>query len=80
MHVKSDQIVWLVGNWFLPEVHWNCIIEAGVSGHLKIGNNVKMGRKCVLKDINAGETVMGYPAVPLREFLKKDKKVWVKLN
>ena len=50
--------------------------QAGVSGHLKIGNNVKIGGGSgVVKDINDGETVMGYPAVPLREFLKKDKKV-----
>ena len=46
--------------------------QAGVSGHLKIGNNVKIGGGSgVVKDINDGETVMGYPAVPLREFLKK---------
>ena len=50
--------------------------QAGVSGHLKIGNNVKIGGGSgVVKDINDGETVMGYPAVSLREFLKKDKKV-----
>ena len=46
--------------------------QAGVSGHLKIGNNVKIGGGSgVVKDINDNTTVMGYPAVPLREFLKK---------
>ena len=49
--------------------------QAGVSGHLKIGDNVKIGGGSgVVKDINEGETVMGYPAVPLKEFLKKNKK------
>ncbi len=48
--------------------------QAGVSGHLKIGNNVKIGGGSgVVKDIPDNTTVMGYPAVPLKEFLKKDK-------
>ncbi len=47
--------------------------QAGVSGHLKIGNNVKIGGGSgVVKDINDGQIVMGYPAVPLKEFLKKN--------
>ena len=46
--------------------------QAGVSGHLKIGNNVKIGGGSgVVKDIDDNQTVMGYPAVNLREFLKK---------
>ena len=46
--------------------------QAGVSGHLKIGDNVKIGGGSgVVKDIENNQTVMGYPAVPLREFLKK---------
>ena len=46
--------------------------QAGVSGHLKIGNNVKIGGGSgVVKDIEDNQTIMGYPAVPLREFLKK---------
>tara|TARA_X000000950_G_C13835904_1_gene628179 strand:- start:308 stop:1273 length:966 start_codon:yes stop_codon:yes gene_type:complete len=48
--------------------------QAGVSGHLKIGNNVKIGGGSgVVKDINDNEVVMGYPALPLKEFLKKNK-------
>ncbi len=48
--------------------------QAGVSGHLKIGNNVKIGGGSgVVKDINDNQVVMGYPAVPLRDFLKKNK-------
>ena len=47
--------------------------QAGVSGHLKIGTNVKIGGGSgVVKDIDDNQTVMGYPAVSLREFLKKN--------
>tara|TARA_A100001015_G_scaffold264663_1_gene312458 strand:- start:162 stop:1121 length:960 start_codon:yes stop_codon:yes gene_type:complete len=46
--------------------------QAGVSGHLKIGNNVKIGGGSgVVKDIEDNQIFMGYPAVPLKEFLKK---------
>ena len=49
--------------------------QAGISGHLKIGNNVKIGGGSgVVKDIDDNEIVMGYPAVPLKEFLRKEKK------
>ena len=48
--------------------------QAGISGHLKIGNNVKIGGGSgVVKDIGDNEIVMGYPAVPFREFLKNKK-------
>ncbi len=48
--------------------------QAGISGHLKIGNNVKIGGGSgVVKDVEDNSIVMGYPAVPLKEFLK-DKK------
>tara|TARA_B100002051_G_C16737851_1_gene642382 strand:- start:108 stop:1082 length:975 start_codon:yes stop_codon:yes gene_type:complete len=48
--------------------------QAGISGHLKIGNNVKIGGGSgVVKDIEDNSVVMGYPAVPLKEFLKKGK-------
>ena len=49
--------------------------QAGISGHLKIGNNVKIGGGSgVVKDIEDNQIVMGYPAVPLKEFLKNSKK------
>tara|TARA_B100000963_G_scaffold340935_1_gene340134 strand:+ start:7357 stop:8325 length:969 start_codon:yes stop_codon:yes gene_type:complete len=49
--------------------------QAGVSGHLKIGNNVKIGGGSgVVKNIEDNQIVMGYPALPLREFLKNQKK------
>ena len=49
--------------------------QAGISGHLIIGNNVKIGGGSgVVKDIDDNQTVMGYPAVPFRNFLKNLKK------
>ena len=49
--------------------------QAGISGHLKIGSNVKIGGGSgVVKDIPDGTVVMGYPALPLKEFLKNLKK------
>jgi len=48
--------------------------QAGISGHLKIGNNVNIGGKSgVVKDIEDNQTVMGYPATSLKNFLKKNK-------
>ena len=45
--------------------------QAGISGHLKIGNNVKIGGgSSVVKDIPDDTIVMGYPAVPLKNFKK----------
>ena len=49
--------------------------QAGISGHLKIGNNVKIGGGSgVINDISDNHQVMGYPAIPLREFVKQRKK------
>ncbi len=49
--------------------------QTGVSGHLKIGNNVKIGGGSgVVKSIPDNTTVMGYPAVQLKEFLKNRVK------
>jgi len=49
--------------------------QAGISGHLKIGNNVKIGGGSgVINDIPDNQQVMGYPAIPLKEFVKKMKK------
>ena len=48
--------------------------QAGISGHLKIGSNVRIGGGSgVVKDISDNATVMGYPAVTLKEFLKNKK-------
>ena len=49
--------------------------QAGVSGHLRIGNNVKIGGGSgVINDIPDNHQVMGYPAVPLKDFVKNRKK------
>ncbi|MBD1146366.1 UDP-3-O-(3-hydroxymyristoyl)glucosamine N-acyltransferase [Pelagibacterales bacterium SAG-MED28] len=49
--------------------------QAGISGHLKIGNNVKIGGGSgVVKNIQDNQIVMGYPAIPLKEFIRKNKK------
>jgi len=49
--------------------------QAGVSGHLKIGNNVKIGGGSgVINDIPDNSQVMGYPAIPLKDFVKQRKK------
>ena len=48
--------------------------QAGISGHLKIGNNVKIGGGSgVVKDLADNQVVMGYPAVPLKDFIKNNK-------
>ena len=49
--------------------------QAGVSGHLSIGDNVKIGGGSgVIKDIEDNQIVMGYPAIPFKDFVKKWKK------
>jgi len=51
--------------------------QAGVSGHLKIGDNVKIGGGSgVIQDIPNNTQVMGYPAVPIKEFIKQRKKIY----
>ena len=49
--------------------------QAGISGHLNIGNNVKIGGGSgVIKDIEDNQVVMGYPAMPVKNFIKNWKK------
>ena len=49
--------------------------QAGISGHLRIGNNVKIGGGSgVIKNIEDNQIVMGYPAVPIKKFLKKNNE------
>jgi UDP-3-O-[3-hydroxymyristoyl] glucosamine N-acyltransferase len=48
--------------------------QAGVSGHLKIGNNVQIGGGSgVIKDIPDNTKVMGYPAKSLKNFIRENK-------
>ncbi|MEK9680337.1 MAG: UDP-3-O-(3-hydroxymyristoyl)glucosamine N-acyltransferase [Pelagibacteraceae bacterium] len=53
-----------------------CMIggQTGISGHLNIGDNVHIGgHSGVLKNIENNSRVMGYPAVSIKEFLKRSK-------
>ena len=66
--------------------------QAGVSGHLKVGNNVQIGGGSgVIRDVPDNTKVMGYPAKSLREFIKDNrwytkqqlliqKQNWVKMS
>ncbi|RZO48346.1 MAG: UDP-3-O-(3-hydroxymyristoyl)glucosamine N-acyltransferase [Candidatus Pelagibacterales bacterium] len=48
--------------------------QAGVSGHLVIGNNVKIGGGSgVINNIPDNSQVMGYPAIPIKDFIKQRK-------
>ena len=48
--------------------------QAGISGHLKIGNNVEIaGGSGVIKDVPDNSKVMGYPAKNIRQFLKENR-------
>ena len=48
--------------------------QAGISGHLKIGNNVQIaGGSGVIKDIADNTKVMGYPAKDLKNFIRENK-------
>ena len=50
--------------------------QAGIAGHLKIGNGVKIGGASgVTTDLADNSKVMGYPAMPMREFAKLRKKI-----
>jgi UDP-3-O-[3-hydroxymyristoyl] glucosamine N-acyltransferase len=47
--------------------------QSGFAGHLKIGNRVQVAAKsAVLDDVADGEKVMGIPAVPFREFARRE--------
>ena len=48
--------------------------QAGISGHLRIGDNVQIGGGSgIIKDIPSNAKVMGYPAKNIRNFLKENK-------
>ena len=60
--------------------------QAGLVGHIRIGNKVRVGAQCgVMSDVEAGQDVIGSPAMPVREFfrnvavLRKLSKKWSKL-
>jgi UDP-3-O-[3-hydroxymyristoyl] glucosamine N-acyltransferase len=47
--------------------------QAGIAGHLKIGNGAQVGGAAsVFHDVPAGTKVVGSPAIPFREFARRD--------
>ena len=52
--------------------------QTGVGGHINISDNVKIAAKSgIIRDIDKGQTVMGYPAVSINKYLKNYKKLMV---
>ena len=46
--------------------------QAGIIGHLDIGNGARIGAQSgVMRDIPEGETVLGSPAIPLKDFMRQ---------
>ncbi|MBI1327162.1 MAG: UDP-3-O-(3-hydroxymyristoyl)glucosamine N-acyltransferase [Alphaproteobacteria bacterium] len=46
--------------------------QAGVAGHLHLAQRARVGAKSgVMRDVGAGEEVLGIPAVPKREFFRQ---------
>ncbi len=55
-----------VGDWVLAGGH------SGIAGHLTVGNGVKIGAMTgVIKDADAGETYLGFPAIPGSEWRRQ---------
>jgi UDP-3-O-[3-hydroxymyristoyl] glucosamine N-acyltransferase len=50
--------------------------QSGFAGHLKIGNRVQVAAKsAVLADVADDTKVMGIPAVPFREFARREAQL-----
>ena len=46
--------------------------QVGLAGHMKVGDRVQVGAQSgVMSSIPAGQTYLGYPAMPQREALKQ---------
>lgn len=47
--------------------------QVGMAGHLKIGDGAQIAAKTgILQDVEAGAKIMGYPAVGLAEFMRRE--------
>ena len=50
--------------------------QAGITGHLTIGSGARIGAQAgVMRDISAGETVGGSPAVPITQWLRQSAEL-----
>jgi len=50
--------------------------QAGITGHLQIGAGARIGAQAgVMRDIPAGETVGGSPAVPITQWLRQSAEI-----
>ncbi|MEC9347881.1 MAG: UDP-3-O-(3-hydroxymyristoyl)glucosamine N-acyltransferase [Pseudomonadota bacterium] len=46
--------------------------QSGIAGHIRLGDGVRIGAKSgVMNDQDAGATILGQPAVPVREFWRQ---------
>lgn len=46
--------------------------QSGISGHIVLGDKVQVAAKAgVIKDVESGVTVGGFPAVPIRDWHKQ---------
>lgn len=46
--------------------------QVGVAGHLKIGRGARIAAQSgIMRDVEPGTEVMGYPAVPIKDFLRQ---------
>ena len=46
--------------------------KAGIAGHLNIGMGTRIAAKSgIMSDLPAGSEVMGYPAVPIKQFMRQ---------
>ncbi len=75
VHVGSNCFiagqVGIAGSTFVGD---NCLIggQAGISGHLRVVNNCYIaGCSGVVKNLEDNSKVMGYPAVSLKDFIKR---------
>jgi UDP-3-O-[3-hydroxymyristoyl] glucosamine N-acyltransferase len=47
--------------------------QSGIAGHLKVGSRVQIAAKsAVLEDVPDDSKVMGIPAVPFRDFARRE--------
>lgn len=46
--------------------------QVGIAGHLRIGSGARIAAKSgIMRDVPAGEEQMGYPALPMKQFMKQ---------